>query len=139
MKYSDLTATQKKAVCKELDIDKDDLENVMDKEDYLILTDEEADEKAAECVKESIWAFNASFLSGETGIDEEVFTAIQKNDRCESNNPAILSLVEANGGLDSFIENAISADGRGSFLTTYDGNEIEINCGKQTIYAYRMN
>ena len=37
-------------------------------QEYLVLTDEEADEKTEEYIKESVWAFNSSFLSSHTGI-----------------------------------------------------------------------
>jgi len=104
--------------------------------DYLVLTDSEADEKAKEYILDSVWAFNASFLAGETGIDEEVFTAIQANDRCESNNSAILRLIDDE---DSFVESAISADGRGHFMNSYDGNENEENVFGDTYYIYRVN
>lgn len=104
--------------------------------DYLVLTDSEADEKAKEYILDSVWAFNPSFLAGETGIDEEVFTAIQANDRCESNNSAILRLIDDE---DSFVESAISADGRGHFISSYDGNENEENVFGDTYYIYRIN
>ncbi len=54
--------------------------------DYLVLTDSEAEEKAEEYIKESLWAFNASFLSNVTGFDISIFEAIQANDKCEGNN-----------------------------------------------------
>jgi len=100
-------------------------ENVFDADgaEYLVLTDDEADESAAEYIKDSLWAFNASFLSGYTGLDECIFKALQ--DKCEDANDAFLSLVESNGGIDGLIEDAISADGRGHFLSGYDGNESE--------------
>lgn len=122
-----------------------------EKDNYLILTDEEADEKCAEYIKDSLWAFNPSFLSGETGIDISVFEAIQSNGKCEDNNDAIESCID---DMDSFIESAISADGRGHFMNTYDGNEneetvlIDDETGEilasndsaaHTFYIYRMN
>jgi hypothetical protein len=110
--------------------------------DYQVLTDSEADEKAAEYIKDSLWAFNSNFLSNVTGFDESIFDAIQANDKCESNNKAILQLVGDN--LDDLINEAISSDGRGHFLNTYDGNEEEFNCKDYTgenqyLFVYRMN
>ena len=110
--------------------------------DFLVLTDSEADEKCAEQITDLLWAFNADFLSSVTGIDSEVFEAIQANNRCESNNDAILRLVGDN--LERLIEQAIGADGRGHFLSSYDGNENEINLftvtGKnEYFYIYRQN
>ena len=110
--------------------------------DYIVLTDSEADEKAEEYIKESLWAFNASFLSDVTGFDISIFEAIQSNDKCEDNNDAILQLVGDN--FKSLIQDAISSDGRGHFLNTYDGNEEEFNCFDYTgendyLFIYRMN
>lgn len=110
--------------------------------DYLVLTDSEADEKAEEYIKESLWAFNASFLSSVTGFDISIFEAIQANDKCEGNNEAILQLVGDN--FDSLVQDAISSDGRGHFLNTYDGNETEFGCKDYTgeneyLFVYRIN
>jgi len=110
--------------------------------DYLVLTDSEAGEKAAEYIKESLWAFNASFLSDVTGFDVSIFEAIQANDKCDDNNSAMTQLVGDN--LDYLIDHAVSVDGRAHFLNTYDGDEIEFNCfdytGENTpLYVYRMN
>lgn len=38
--------------------------------------------------------------------------------------------------IDAIVEECIAEDGRGHFLSTYDGEEIELNNGK---YAYRIN
>ncbi len=40
---------------------------------------------------------------------------------------------------DEFVSQAISADGRGHFLNTYDGNENEQTIEGTTFYIYRMN
>ncbi len=103
---------------------------------HIVLTDQEADDKAKDYILDSAWAFNASFLADFTGFDIEVFEAIQKNDRCESNNDAILSMIQDK---DDFVQQAISADGRGHFMNRYDGNENEETIGGETFYIYRMN
>lgn len=104
--------------------------------DYLILTDSEADEKCKQCILDSVWAFSPSFLSSFTGFDIEVFEAIQNNGRCESNNDAILSMIKDE---DDFVSDAISEDGRGHFMSFYDGNENEENVNGTTFYIYRQN
>lgn len=109
---------------------------------YVVLTDSEADEAAAEYIRESLWAFNPSFLADVTGIDPEVFEAIAANDRCESNNTAIARLV--GDDIDSLVEQAIGSDGRAHFLNTYDGEEHEINLHDVTgqneyLFVYRVN
>lgn len=125
-----------KALMLSQDLSEEDAQRYFDDKDYLVFTDEEADEMAADYIKDSLWAFNASFLAGETGIDEEVFKAIQDNNRCESNNEAISRLID---DMDSFVKAAISADGRGHFMSSYDGNETEVNIDGQTFYIYRIN
>lgn len=116
---------------------------------YIALTDAEADEKAAENIKESLWAFNASFILSECGLDqsgEKSLRAMQEKS-CESANDFILSLVEKCTSLEDFTSSAISADGRAHFLNTYDGNENEQRTdvfGKndtadKLFYIYRIN
>jgi hypothetical protein len=122
------------ALAKHLGEDNDEAEHLIDREDYLVLTDEEADEKAKENIKQSAWAFNASFLADFTDLPEEVFTAMQ--DKCESSNDTVLKLIErSEGGFDRFVEEAIDADGRGHFMNSYDGKEAE----EGKFFIYRMN
>ncbi len=101
--------------------------------EYLVLTDSEADDRAAEYIKDSLWAFNADFLSDVTNLDASIFTALQP--QCESANEAVTALVKATCGLDSFIKAAISADGRGHFMSSYDGEEN----GSGEYFIYRIN
>jgi hypothetical protein len=115
------------------------------RQEYLVLTDDEADQAAHEYVKDSLWAFNASFLSSMTDLPEEVFSAL--GEKCEGGNDACLRIVEKTCGLEAFVEHAISADGRGHFLSGYDGNENEQSvkgndedCTEdQDFYIYRTN
>jgi len=103
-------------------------------EEYMILTDDEADEKVAEYIKETVWAFNPSFLSCHSGIDEDVFKLLQE--KCESSNEAILKLIK---DFDHFVEDAVSSDGRGHFLSSYNGEENEQEHNNETYYIYRTN
>ena len=105
-------------------------------EDYLVLTDDEADEKAKEYILDSLWAFTPNFLASATGIDLEVFEAIQNNGRCESNNDAILRLVDDE---DALVEEAISWDGRGHFLSHYDSEENSATVNQTEYFIYRQN
>jgi enamine deaminase RidA (YjgF/YER057c/UK114 family) len=102
-------------------------------QEYLVLTDSEADEEVVENVKQSAWAFNASFLSGYTGLPEEMFTAVQE--KCEGANDAILRCIEQAGSIEDFASDAVSADGRGHFLSGYDGDENE----QGEYFIYRTN
>ena len=106
------------------------------REDYAIGTDEEADQACAEYVKDSAWAFNASFVLSECGLPSDLEEAIQtfQSEKCESANDAIVALIEKTCGMDEFIKAAISADGRGHFLSGYDGNENDSADGAFVIY-----
>ena len=106
--------------------------------EYAIGTDEEADAACREYVESSAWAFSASFVLSECGLPMELENAIQafQSKECESANDAIVALIEKTCGMESFTEAAISADGRGHFLASYDGDEMEL---AGNLYAYRIN
>lgn len=110
-----------------------------DNDDYLVLTDEEADEKAKEYITDSLWAFNPSFLASMTDFDEEIFQAIADNGKCESNNDVIYNTIQKTCGINDFVEAAVQADGRGHFMSSYDGNENEETVHGETFYIYRQN
>ena len=99
-------------------------------EEYMVLTDAEAQDKVAEYIKETVWAFNPDFLALHSGIDREVFEKLQES--CESANEALLKLIK---NFDDFVEDAVRIDGRGHFLAGYDHNENE----QGDFYLYRTN
>ena len=104
--------------------------------EYAIGTDEMADEACRDYIKDTIWAFKPEFIASECSLpsgSEDAIRALQE--KCEGANEAILAMVKGSCGLDSFVESAISADGRGHFLAMYDGDEHEI----EDYYAYRIN
>ena len=96
----------------------------IDGEDVAIARElKEAEEAAKEYIKDSVWAFNASFLASHiANLDEEDIDSI-RGDRCEDANPALLKLID---DFDAFAKEAIATDGLGHFLATYDGEEREI-------------
>lgn len=111
--------------------------------DYLVLTDKEADERVAEYIKDSLWAFNADFLwpfikacdalsHEETIAFTRMISSAQQNS-CEGCNAMLLGLV--GDRLDDLIADAVSADGRGHFLATYDSYEQE----QDGYFIYRTN
>ena len=112
---------------------KEAIELIID-EDWICLSDEEADERAEEYILDSVWAFNPSFLSYHTDIDEEIFKLLQ--DKCEGSNDAILRMIKDK---DYFVENAINSDGRGHFISFYDGEEHEQYINNNFYYCYRIN
>lgn len=98
--------------------------------EYLVLTDEEADNWAKEYIRETVWAFSSWFLSKHTDIDEEIIQHLQ--DKCEgANEPLLRSIID----FDDFVDEAISIDGRGHFMSSYDGHENELN----ELFIYRVN
>lgn len=103
--------------------------------DYLVLTDKEADEAAGAAIEESLWAFNAQFLAYETGLPIDVFQALQH--KCEGANDIFRKLVNTTCGIDRFVEAALEGDGRGHFLSCYDGEEGDIKAGDEWFFIYR--
>lgn len=96
--------------------------------EYAIAEDyDSAVEAANQYIQDSLWAFTPSFLESMTGVPQEAFEACADN--CESNNDWILRLVEKTCGLEKLCEKAIREDGLGHFLSSYDGNFEELNCG----------
>lgn len=106
------------------------------REEYLVLTDEEADEEVKNYIEESVWAFNASFILDHAGIDwnNRIEKSLQKiqGELCESANELLKAIIK---DFDEFVQDAIEADGRGHFLAGYDGEEIE----EGEHYIYRTN
>ena len=110
--------------------------------EYAIGTDSEADAAARANIKDSAWAFTPSFLSGYCDLPEDVFACLQS--KCEDSNEAVLSLIEKSGGFEDFAAQAISADGRGHFMSSYDGDENEQTGEREDgtqerFYIYRTN
>jgi len=142
-KDDDLTQNEKvRALQNHLDLNDDEVNNITfngdeflhgDRE-YLILTDDEAEEKATDYIRESVWAFNSSFLSSHTGIDEDVFKLL--SEKCESSNDAILSMIK---DFDHFVGGAISSDGRGHFIASYDHDEHIEEINNTEYFIYRTN
>ena len=104
--------------------------------EYLVLNDSDAQDHAADYIVETVWAFNADFLSWfvPEGIEASHIEAMRGN-QCEDFNDAATALVEAGKGMDRLINEAISADGRGIFIATYDHHEIRHG----DWYIYRIN
>lgn len=102
----------------------------------IALDDEDADKACKEYIEGSSWAFSPSFIADETGMPIEIFEALIKADLCEGANEAVMACIEATCGIDSFVESAIRWDGRGHFLSFYDGCEVEL---ESNAYAYRLS
>jgi hypothetical protein len=106
-------------------------------QEYLVCTDEEADQEVKENILDSLWAFDTEFILSHSKIEcisdrtEKAFRKMQM-ELCESANEIIKAIIE---DLDEFVADAISADGRGHFLSSYDGTENKI----EEFYIYRTN
>jgi len=134
------------ALCSHLECESDDLdvarydETLIENgnQEYLVLTEDEADQRAEDYIRDSLWAFNADFICNymPDGIGPDEVNTL-RGDKCEDVNPAFVALVGDN--MDSLIEDAISSDGRGHFLNTYDGEEYEVNVGETLYFIYRVN
>jgi hypothetical protein len=106
--------------------------------EYMVCTDETANGACKGQILSSLWAFNADFLSGVTGLDSQVFSKLSA--LCEDANDAVSALVKSTCGIDYLVEQAIAADGRGHVLSSYDGEENEYRVNKSlTLYVYRCN
>jgi hypothetical protein len=128
-----------KALSVNQDMDMDDAAQAIEDNDYLVLTDEEATEKAEELIGESLWAFNKSFLNCHSEAISEIpdkdFEAMQGK-LCESFNKAVKAMID---DYDHFLEDAINCDGRGHFIASYDSEENEEKINQTYYYIYRLN
>jgi|SRR5665647_868490 len=107
--------------------------------EYAIGTDEEAQEAVKAYIQDSVWSFRPEFIASHTraGATNGMIRAIEALQKeCESCNEDVKSLIE---DIDEFIEDAISADGRGHFLSSYDSEEVELRINGEYLYAYRLN
>ncbi len=106
----------------------------IDGEEWVVYPDyDEAEKAASEDISQLLWAFNAGFLASATGLPECVFEALQGD--CEGSNDTFEAIIQATCGLEEFTESAISDDGLGHFLSSYNGEELEIN----DLYFFRLN
>lgn len=100
--------------------------------EYLVLTDDEADRKTGDYIRETIWAFNPEFLACHMpeGVNEEIIRLAQE--KCEGANETLKAMIV---DFDHLVDDAIGCDGRGHFLSSYDGEENE----EGDYFIYRVN
>lgn len=117
----------------------EDVKAMIDRGDYTVLTDEDADERAKEYILDSVWAFNYNFLCSHS----EAIAEIPKKDYeamagklCESFNKAVLAMIPDK---EHFVKDAILSDGRGHFLSSYDSEENEVKINGTYYFIYRNN
>lgn len=134
--------TKQEALALHLGCDADEISEDNDqlfshgRREYLVLTDEEADEVCAERIADSLWAFNAgfvlSFIRCNSARAEAAFGKMQ-GELCEDANDLVAAMI--GDRMPEFVKQAISADGRGHFLSGYDGEEVEAG----EFFIYRNN
>lgn len=135
-----------KALAIYLGCDEDEISEGYDKctfeygrEEYLVCTDEEADERCENYILDTLWAFNTSYIMNyidtRTDYDEKSLRKclVTIQELCEDSNYLIKLLV--GNRLGEFIDDAISTDSRGHYLASYDGEEIE----EGDYFIYRTN
>jgi hypothetical protein len=103
--------------------------------EWLVLTDDEADEMAAERIVDTLWAFRPEFLANHMprNINQRAIEALGEIQEklCKDANCLIEALID----VDDVVRDAIGTDGRGHFLAGYDGHEVELRDG---FFAYRV-
>jgi uncharacterized protein (TIGR02996 family) len=109
--------------------------------DYLVLTDDEAEARARETAQNDLWALGAEYLADYIPVANrrvlvKAIKAIQE--KCSEDANEVLSLL-LGSNLDDLLDSAISADGRGHFLSGYDGEENEVSYNGISLYIYRVN
>ena len=133
VKTVDKTEQEKiEALAKHLNCSIDEAVKSMD--DYLVYTDDEADEAVYNYIDESVCFFRSDFIAAHTEVDQEVISKLQELH--ENSNEAIKSLIK---DFDHFVSDAVCADGRAHFLSSYDGEENQQTINGNDYYIYRSN
>ncbi len=139
--------TKAKALAKFLDCDLEDVsrndydsdcfEVSGERENFLVLTNDEANTRCREQIEQSFWAFNTGFILSHTDLPLEAEKMIQsfQKEKCEDANDTIRALIK---DFDHFVNDAISADGRGHFISGYDGEENEAELDGEMFFIYRQ-
>lgn len=125
-----MTTLNEKIIGKEITINGDD----GDEGTFFILTDEMADKRVREYIRESLWAFKSEFILEHSKVELPVIYLEElQGQTCESCNELVFALLE---DFDEFVKDAVKADGRGHYIAQYDGKEIKLENG---LYMYRVN
>ena len=117
-------------------------------DEYLVMDDDRAYATAYHEISQLLWAFNADFILDHVRDDikysdnpadlDELKACIElvQEKCCEGANAIIHALID---DLEAFVDDAISADGRGHFISSYDGEEHEVTVDGETYYVYRLS
>ena len=117
-------------------------------DEYLVMDDGHAYAAAFHEISQLLWAFNTDFILdhlkdeikyGDHPVDLDELKAgidLVKEKLCEGANAIIHALID---DLEAFVDDAIAADGRGHFISLYDGEEHEVTVDGETYYIYRLS
>ena len=104
---------------------------------YAVGTDAECDAACLSYIEDTAWAFNGEFVCRVCGLPSELAQALDqwRSDKSDDANLVMLRLINRCSSIEEFTRQAIAADGRGHFLASHDGDEIELGDG---LFAYRI-
>lgn len=103
--------------------------------EFLVLTDEEADEAADEAIERDLWAFRPDFLEPymPNGVTASVLATIAEASYEDASEAFAGMLGE--DGIEAVKRDAKASDGRGHFLASYDFEERESG----EYFVFRIN
>lgn len=107
--------------------------------EYSIGNEEEVDNATEQNIRESLCYFNSQWIVDhlDTEIPVNAITAIQE--KYEDGNDSLYEIISKLGDWDYFVRDSILADGRGHFMSSYDGEENEICYEGEWYFIYRIN
>lgn len=113
-------------------------------EEYAVGSERECQVAAIAYCRDTLWACRTGYLASYLGWDDAVTKAIARmqEDLCEDANPIIAKLIGSGKDIELFCQDMIDCDGRGAFLASYDGEEIDsdsIEGLPRGLIAYRIN
>lgn len=111
-------------------------------QEWKILTRREAEKQAREYIRESLWSFNPEFLLDYMPRRMTLRAVQQIQELYEDANEQLTLLVGSR--LSALMSDAIQLDGRGNFLSQYDGKEVELKrhpepSDRPYFFGYRLN
>jgi hypothetical protein len=102
-------------------------------------TETEVDSAIHECIEQEAWSFNSDFIAkhSKNGYSTELDKAIKmvQEEMSEDAQDLVIAVIE---NLDTFIEDAVTIDGRGMFLNRNDNTEDEVKYKGVTYYLYKI-
>ncbi len=108
-------------------------------QEYAIGTEEEVHEAVEQNIKDSLCYFNSQWIVDhiDTELPVKAIAAIQAEDT--DGNETLFELISKLGDWSYFVNDSILADGRGHFLSSYDGEENEVFFEGVWYFIYRTN